>query len=266
MHRGAHRAKPSRRVYIPKADGWQRPLGVASLEDKVLHRAVVEVLNAVYEVDFLGFSYGFRLERSPHRALDALAVGLCYRKVNWLLDADIRGFFDTIAHVWMQKFFQHRMGDQRILILFGKWLKAGVMESDQWQPSEDGTPRGAVISPFLGNVYLHYAVELWVQNWSKRYACGEVIVVRYADDFVIGCQHQDDAESLLTALRERLAKFLLHLDEDKTRLLEFGRFDAERRQRQGVGEPGTFDFLGFTNFCTKTKSGAFRVGSPSIAK
>ena len=257
LHRGAYRAKPSRRTYIPKADGRQRPLGIASLEDKVVQRAVVEVLNAIYEVDFLGFSYGFRRGRSQHDALDALAVGLQRKKVNWVLDADIRGFFDAIDHGWLMKFVEHRIADKRILRLIQKWLGAGVMEDGRWTRSSEGTPQGATVSPLLANLYLHYVFDLWIQQWRTKRARGEMIVTRYADDFIVGFQHRSDAEQFLVELRERLRKFALELHPDKTRLLEFGRYAAERRKERGERRPETFNFLGFTHVCARSKSGKY---------
>jgi RNA-directed DNA polymerase len=259
LHRGGYRAKPSRRVEIPKADGGLRPLGVASLEDKVLQRSVVEVLNAVYESDFLGFSYGFRPGRSQHDALDALTVAISTGKVSWVLDADIRGFFDSVDHDWLMKFIEHRIADKRVLRLIRKWLGAGVLEEGRWRASEEGTPQGASVSPLLANVYLHYAFDLWADQWRRRHARGEVIVVRWADDFIVGFQHRGDAERFLGELRGRLAKFSLELSESKTRLIEFGRFAAERRARRGAGKPETFEFLGFTHICAKTKAGRFKV-------
>jgi len=260
LHQGAYRAKPSRRAYIPKADGRQRPLGIASLEDKVVQRAVVEVLNVIYETDFLGFSYGFRPGRSQHNALDALEVAL-HRKVSWVLDADIRGFFDAIDHGWLVKFVEHRVGDRRVLRLIQKWLSAGVMENGEWAKSEVGSPQGATVSPLLANIYLHYVLDLWVQQWRKRQARGEVIVVRYADDFIVGFQHRTDAERFLTELRERLAKFRLELHPDKTRLIAFGRFALRDRQTRGqAGSPETFNFLGFTHICGHNlKAGRYQV-------
>ena len=253
VHRGAYRAKPSRRTWIPKPDGRQRPLGIASLEDKIVQQAVLWVLQSIYEQDFVGFSYGFRPGRKQHDALDALCVAISDRRVNWILDADIEGFFDTIDHEWMIKFLEHRIGDRRILRLIRKWLRAGVSEEGTWSKTTVGTPQGAVISPLLANVFLHYVFDLWIEWWRKHRCHGDVVVVRYADDFVIGFQSQREAAACLEELRERLAKFGLRLHEGKTRLIEFGRYAAEKRKRRGLGRPETFDFLGFTHVCAKTR-------------
>lgn len=259
LQRGAYRAKPVLRTYIPKADGGQRPIGIPVLEDKIVQRATAEVLNAVYEEDFLGFSYGFRPKRSAHDALDALAVGIQHRKVSWVLDADLSGFFDAIDHEWLRKFLEHRIADPRVHRHVQKWLNAGVLEDSSWRPVEEGTPQGGSISPLLANVYLHYVFDLWVQRWRKRNARGDVIVVRYADDFIVGFEHREDAERFLRDLTQRLGRFRLELHPDKTRLIEFGRFAAERRQRRGQGKPETFDFLGFTHWCDRSRSGKFLV-------
>ena len=257
LHRGAYRAKPSRRVHIPKPDGRKRPLGIASLEDKIVQRAVVEVLNAVYEADFVGFSYGFRPERSQHHALDALATGILRKRVNWVLDADIRGFFDAIDHGWMVKFVEHRIADKRITRLVKKWLAAGILEEGKWSSPVDGTPQGATISPLLANVYLHYVLDLWVEQWRQRHARGDVVIVRYADDFVLGFQYEDDARSLRRQLEDRLQRFHLELHPEKTRLFRFGKNARRNQSERGLRKPTSFEFLGFTHICGKSRAGGF---------
>jgi group II intron reverse transcriptase/maturase len=267
LKRGAYRAKPVRRTYILKADGRQRPLGVTALEDKIVQRATVEALNAIYETDFLGFSYGFRPKRSPHHALDALYVGLLTRKVNWVLDLDIRGFFDAIDHGWLVKFIEHRIADQRVVRLIQKWLNAGVLENGKRIQMQEGTPQGGSASPLLANIYLHYVFDLWVQAWRKKHAHGDVIVVRFADDIVLGFQSEMEAKRFRAELEERFRKFKLELHPEKTRLVEFGPFAADNRRRRGEGKPETFAFLGFTHICVKKRSnGRFTVLRQTIRK
>jgi len=258
LKRGAYRAKPVRRVLIPKSDGGMRPLGVTTLEDKIVQRAVVEVLNQIYEADFLGFSYGFRPGRGPHDALDALYVGITRKKVNWVLDLDIRAYFDSINHEWLVKFVEHRIADRRIVRLIQKWLKAGVLADGERHQSDVGTPQGGGISPLLANIYLHYALDLWAHAW-RRHAKGDVIIVRYADDVVVGFEDEAEARRFWADLATRFATFGLALHPAKTRLLEFGRYAAERRQRNGRCKPESFDFLGFTHSCAKTRNGKFKV-------
>jgi group II intron reverse transcriptase/maturase len=259
VQRGAYRALPSRRTYIPKPDGRQRPLAVAALEDKIVQRATAAVLNQIYEEEFLGFSYGFRPGRGQHDALDALYVGTAQRKVNYILDADVAGFFDGVSQDWLIRFVEHRIGDKRIIHLIRKWLKAGVLEDGIVTVSERGTGQGSVISPLLANIYLPYVFDLWAERWRRREATGDMIIVRYADDIVVGFQYEADARHFWDMMRERLQEFALQLHPDKTRLIEFGRFAAANRKKKGLGRPETFDFLGFTHICRRNRHGRFQI-------
>ena len=267
IHKGSYRARPAKRSYIPKADGSKRPLSIWCLEDKIVQQAVVTVLEAIYEEDFIGFSYGFRPGRSQHDALDALHVGILRRRVNWVLDADIQGFFDSMAHSWINRFLEHRIADKRILRLVAKWLKVGIAEDGRVTRGVCGAPQGAVISPILANVYLHYVYDLWVHHWRQTKATGDVIVVRYADDTIIGFEHEQEARTFLQDLQERMRAFDLALHPDKTRLIRFGRHTAKQRAERGEGKPETFDFLGFTHFCTRSRKwGSFVIGRKTIKK
>jgi RNA-directed DNA polymerase len=264
---GRYRAKPSKRVWLPKPDGHQRPIGIAALEDKIVQQGAVRVLNQIYEKDFHGFSYGFRPERSPHNALDAIWVGITQRKVNWVLDADIKSFYDTINHRWLMEFLERRIADPRMLRLIRKWLRAGVSEDGEWSRTEAGTPQGSVISPLLSNIYLHYVLDQWVSEWRKNKAIGEVIIVRYADDFVMGFQYRHEAERFLGEMKERFDQYGLEIHREKTRLIEFGRFAQANRAERGEGKPETFDFLGFTHICSRTQKGnRFTLRRKTIAK
>jgi RNA-directed DNA polymerase len=259
VHSGSYRAKPSLRAYIPRPDGRQRPLGIAALEDKILQRAVVEVLNAIYEQDFLGFSYGFRPGRSPHDALDALAVGINRKRVNWVLDLDFRDYFSSLDHQWLERFVEHRIADRRVLRLIQKWLAAGVIEDGSWTAFDEGVPQGASASPLLANVYAHYVFDLWAHQWRRRQARGDMLIVRFADDAVVAFEYREDAERFQAELRDRVARFGVELNAEKTRLIEFGRFAARNRQRRGLGKPETFQFLGFTHICGKSRKGRFQL-------
>lgn len=267
IHTEAYRALPSRRTYIPKADGRQRPLGIASLEDKIVQAAVVAILTPVYEAEFLGFSYGFRPGRNQHQALDALAYGIGRKRINWILDCDVQSFFDKVSREWLIRFVEHRIGDRRIIRLITKWLNAGVLEEGHLIETEEGTPQGAVISPLLANIYLHYVYDQWAHRWRKQRAAGDMIAVRYADDSVAGFEHRNDAEQFLADLKVRLARFGLNLHPDKTRLIEFGRHANAHRRAQGLGKPETFAFLGFTHYCATRRNGSgFVLGRRPIAK
>ncbi len=259
LRNGRYRARPVKRIYIPKADGRQRPIGIPSLEDKIVQGSMVEVLNSIYENDFLGFSYGFRSSRNQHNALDAVVEAIEGRKVNWVLDVDIKGFFDAISHKWLIKFVEHRIQDKRVIRQIKKWLNAGIMEKGRWHKSDQGTPQGGSISPLLANIYLHYVFDLWANNWRNTKASGDIVMIRYADDMVMGFQHKHEAMHFLEELKDRLKKFSLEVNAEKTSLIEFGRYATERRRNRGKGKPETFYFLGFTHICSKSRMGKFTV-------
>jgi group II intron reverse transcriptase/maturase len=259
VRRGSYHPQAVRRAYVPKRDGQQRPIGVPAVEDKIVQRALAMVLNAVYDPQFAGFSYGGRPRRNAHQALAALDQGLIKRRVNWVVDADVRDFFGTLDHQWVVKFLEHRIGDKRVVRLIQGWLAAGVLEDGAWTVEERGTPQGGSISPLLANLYLHYVLDLWAERWRRTETHGEMIVVRYLDDFIVGFQARADAERFLNAVRERLGQFGLELHPDKTRLLEFGRFAASERRQRGAGKPETFQFLGFVHACGRTRQGWFTV-------
>jgi len=265
LHRGAYRAKPSKRMYLDKSDGRKRPIGIAALEDKIVQQATVWMLEAIYEADFLGFSYGFRPGRSQHNALDALYMAITTKRVNWVLDADVKSFFDTLSHEWLVTFLQHRIGDPRLIRLIQKWLRAGVSDEGEWSSTTVGTPQGAVISPILANIYLHYVLDLWVQQWRERHTRGEVYIVRYADDFVLGFQYKEEAARFQAELEKRFCAYGLTLHEQKTRLIEFGRYADRNRRDKGDGKPETFDFLGFRHICsTRRSDGGYKLLRKSI--
>ncbi len=267
IHRGSYRARPGRRTFVPKPDGTERPLSILCLEDKIVQQAVVLVLEAIYEDDFFGFSYGFRPGRGQHNALDALHAGIYRKRVNWVLDADIQGFFDAMSHSWILRFLRHRIADKRLLRLISKWLKVGVTHEGRSERSVRGTPQGAVISPILANIYLHYVFDLWTHRWRRKTATGDVIVIRYADDSIVGFQHEYEAKAFLEDLMERMRKFDLALHPVKTRLIRFGRHAIKQRERLGEGKPETFDFLGFTHFCTRSRKwGSFVIGRKTVKK
>lgn len=266
LRKGTYRARSVKRVYIPKGDGRQRPIGIPALEDKIVQRSMVEVLSAIYEVDFLGFSYGFRPKRNPHKALDAVVEAIEGRKVNWVLDIDIRGFFDAIDHEWLIKFIKHRIKDRRVIRHIKKWLNAGVMEDGYWHKIDEGTPQGGSASPLLANIYLHYVFDLWANSWRNKEATGDVVMIRYADDMVLGFQHKHEAMRFLEELKVRFKKFNLKVNSEKTSLIEFGRYAVERRKERGDAKPETFDFLGFTHICSKTRIGKFTVLRKTSAK
>ena len=265
---GKYKPKPARRIYIPKADGSERPISIQSIEDKVAQQAIVIILEQIYEMDFLGFSYGFRPGRSQHDALDALHVGIMRKKINWILDLDIKKFFDTVEHAWLIRFLEHRIVDKRVLRLITQWITVGYQDAKgRRHRATVGMPQGAVISPILSNIYLHYVYDLWLQQWRRRNCVGDMITARFADDSVSGFQNQRDAERFLSELKLRMAKFGLELHEGKTRIIEFGRFAKERRKEKGLGKPETFDFLGFTHYGgTTKKSGAFMVWRKTARK
>lgn len=267
LQSGRYKALPVKRKWIPKSNGEQRPIGITAIEDKIVQQAVVWLLEPIYETDFMGFSYGFRPDRNQHQALDAVYMAISSKKVSWILDADLKGFFDTIDHQWMMSFLAHRIADKRIFRLVQGWLSAGVVDGDSKHKTWVGTPQGAVISPLLANIYLHYALDLWVHQWRQRHARGEVYIIRYADDFIIGLQYQSDGHRIKQALQQRLATFELRFNESKTQLIEFGRFAKANRQQRGQRRPKTFDFLGFTHICSQRKSdGRFALVRHSIKK